>query len=199
MINIKKIKFYGFGEAFEGMRLPMKSERDGYYPLKEYYIDYIPGDDDLRLARNLANAGGSEAKYRRMITVYMTIEAPLYWWKEFDTYKVGTVANSESTMHTLSKRDLTIEDFSTDKLIPDNVELMENLIKNINKYRTTNKSDWYQMIQLLPSSFNQTRKVMMNYEVLARIYKERRHHKLDEWKKFCIEIERLPYSSSLIL
>lgn len=144
----------------------------------------------------------------RMMPVYVRITAPLYWWKEFDTYKVGTVANSCSTMHKIAEKEFTLEDFSTEHLISDEFiptriysakDMMETTIKNLNMFRelylkTRDKTYWWQMIQLLPSSYNQTRNVMLNYEVLANIYRQRKNHKLDEWREVCKWIESLPYS-----
>ena len=186
------------------------------------------GPNDLDLMKRLRNAGTDHRKFMRMITVYVDITAPLYWWKEFDTYKVGTVANSCSTMHKIAEKEFTIEDFShehfddiwgyepevrdmaptiefethTDKITnyvlgPD--DILNLTIKMLNRCRdlylkTKEKTYWWQMIQLLPSSYNQKRTVMLNYEVLANIYKSRKNHKLDEWKDFCKWIEELPYS-----
>ena len=164
--------------------------------------------------KRLCNAGTDHRKFMRMITVYMDITAPLYWWKEFDTYKVGTVANSCSTMHKIADKEFTLEDFSCEHLItreqplvegvdavepPNAIWLMNRTIQTLNQYRnlylqTKDKKYWWQMIQLLPSSYNQRRTVMANYEVLANMYKSRRNHKLDEWIDFCAEIERLPHS-----
>lgn len=173
---------------------------------------YCIGDNDLRLMLQLSNAGSDHAKYRRMITVYADINAPLYWWKEFDTYKVGTVANSCSTMHKIHEKEFTFDDFSHEKLINSAcMEIQEQhirisptqalatTIECLNSYRdlylqTKDKKYWWQMIQLLPSSYNQKRTVMLNYEVLANIYKSRKNHKLNEWKDFCKWIESLPYS-----
>ena len=166
------------------------------------------GKADHELMMKLAKAGSVHGKFRRMITVYMDIVAPLYWWKEFDTYKVGTVANSCSTMHKIHAKEFTLEDFSCEHLLwSDNnmsdedipVKVMENLIYVLNHYRsvfldTKDKTHWWQMIQLLPSSYNQKRTVMLNYEVLSNIYQYRREHKLDEWREFCQWIEQLPYS-----
>lgn len=176
------------------------------------------GDNDLDLMQRLRNAGTDHRKYMRMITVYCDITAPLYWWKEFDTYKVGTVANSCSTMHKIHDKKFTIDDFSYEHLIEeaedfevgvwwgtdaDNriepKDLLELTIDGLNKYRnayleTKDKKYWWQMIQLLPSSYNQKRTVMLNYEVLANIYKSRKDHKLDEWHTFCDWIKTLPYS-----
>ena len=184
------------------------------------------GSADLNLMKTLAKAGPVHRKYMRMIPVYVRITAPLYWWKEFDTYKVGTVANSCSTMHKIHTKEFTLEDFSTDKIIDTGEPEYENmyddlvltlhfdcekqyydphdifseiLIPALNLYRkkyleTKDKKYWWQMIQLLPSSYNQTRNVMMNYEVLCNIYESRKDHKLDEWREFCSWIESLPYS-----
>lgn len=158
----------------------------------------IVGSNDLALAKRLCNAGTDHRKFMRMITVYVDITAPLYWWKEFDTYKVGTVANSCSTMHKIHAKEFTLDDFSCEYLyLP--LQDLRPTIDLLNTYReryleTKDKSDWYQIIQLLPSSYNQRRTVMLNYEVLANIYKSRRNHKLDEWHVFCEWIESLPYS-----
>ena len=163
---------------------------------------YILGGDDLTLMTTLRNAGTDHRKFMRMITVYLDITAPLYWWKEFDTYKVGTVANSCSTMHKIAAKEFTLEDFSHEHLQEDSVAVLETVIHTLNVHRDwfnnkvldDPKIDWWQMIQLLPSSYNQKRTVMLNYEVLANIYKSRRHHKLDEWHTLCDWIESLPYS-----
>lgn len=176
------------------------------------------GSNDHSLMQRLSNAGTEHRKYMRMMPVYVRITAPLYWWKEFDTYKVGTVANSCSTMHKIQEKEFTLEDFSCEHLgvfIPaeknDGVENYQNLwiatleeiIDSLNVARTLynretdpklKKNYWWQMIQLLPSSYNQTRNVMLNYEVLANIYRQRKNHKLDEWREFCKWIESLPYS-----
>lgn len=166
------------------------------------------GSNDHSLMQRLSNAGTEHRKYMRMMPVYVRITAPLYWWKEFDTYKVGTVANSCSTMHKIAEKEFTLEDFSTEHLISDESiptriysakDMMETTIKNLNMFRelylkTRDKTYWWQMIQLLPSSYNQTRNVMLNYEVLANIYRQRKNHKLDEWREVCKWIETLPYS-----
>lgn len=166
---------------------------------------YVLGDNDHSLMQRLSNAGTEHRKYMRMMPVYVRITAPLYWWKEFDTYKVGTVANSCSTMHKIADKGFTLEDFSIEHLNDDrraelsNVEWLEHLIHHLNRDRlrfieTKDKQYWWQMIQLLPSSYNQTRNVMLNYEVLANIYRQRKNHKLDEWREVCKWIESLPYS-----
>lgn len=178
-------------------------ERDG----KPYRSKIGPNDQDLMM--RLTKGGPVHAKYRRMIAVYVTITAPLYWWKEFDTYKVGTVANSCSTMHKIHAKEFTLEDFSCEHLM-DNpmadvfqqkspLDVLYSTIDMLNLCRkkyleTKDKKYWWQMIQLLPASYNQKRTVMLNYEVLVNIYKSRKDHKLDEWRKFCEWIEELPFS-----
>lgn len=176
------------------------------------------GSNDHSLMQRLSNAGTEHRKYMRMMPAYVRITAPLYWWKEFDTYKIGTVANSCSTMHKIAEKEFTLEDFSyehlftegqnvycdtapvtEDDLFVNSTELMRIIIEVLNQYRkdfldTKNKAYWWQLIQLLPSSYNQTRNVMMNYEVLANIYRQRKGHKLDEWREVCKWIESLPYS-----
>lgn len=171
---------------------------------------FIIGSNDLDLMKRLDKAGTEHRKFMRMITVYVDITAPLYWWKEFDTYKVGTVANSCSTMHKIAAKEFTLEDFSCEhletisRLDEDGEEykpymLMKEMIKCLNACRKTfmetkNKTDWWQLIQLLPSSYNQKRTVMLNYEVLANMYHQRKKHKLDEWRTFCEWIKTLPCS-----
>ena len=174
--------------------------------------DFYLGTNDYFLMQKLSKAGTDHRKYMRMMPVYVRITAPLYWWKEFDTYKVGTVANSCSTMHKIQDKEFTMEDFSTEHLADLSLRVLDNVLYELNAFRgryldydelsdtTKNKLNydkkdiWWQMIQLLPSSYNQTRNVMMNYEVLANIYKSRKNHKLDEWREFCQWIETLPYS-----
>lgn len=169
------------------------------------------GPNDLDLMTRLRNAGPEHRKFMRMITVYMDITAPLYWWKEFDTYKVGTVANSCSTMHKIHAKEFTLEDFSCEHLKPRSLVNLKFTVKELNIWRDIylngypeemgdpeilpkDKGSWWQMIQLLPSSYNQKRKIMLNYEVLASMYHQRKNHKLDEWREFCRWIETLPYS-----
>lgn len=194
----------------EGMRNPMNSwaKSDSYAGHENMgcgneYFKF--GENDHSLMQRLSKAGTDHRKFMRMMPVYVRVTAPLYWWKEFDTYKVGTVANSCSTMHKIQAKEFTLEDFSCEHLNDDrsgavsNLEWFEHLIHHLNKDRlrfieTKEKQFWWQMIQLLPSSYNQTRNVMMNYEVLANIYKSRKNHKLDEWREFCKWIETLPYS-----
>ena len=227
MIKLENYEVLGWEHAIRGMRNPMNSweksdsvfiDEDGDWytitgdsgPFKnvdEFSTDgqqvYV-GPNDYDLMTRLRNAGTDHRKFMRMITVYVDITAPLYWWKEFDTYKVGTVANSCSTMHKIHEKEFTLEDFSTEHLYPKVREAFENtIIKCLNEARKTynflsdtpNKKDvWWTMIQLLPTSYNQKRTVMLNYEVLANMYKSRNNHKLDEWIEFCKWIETLPYS-----
>ncbi len=176
-------------------------------------FEFFVGENDLQLMNNLASGGPVHAKYRRMIHVYLDITAPLYWWKEFDTYKIGTVANSCSTMHKIHEKEFTLEDFSCEHLTSIGLNELNFVISTLNTYRRyfvdwdkiddnsknavrvfDKKDAWWQMIQLLPSSYNQKRTVMLNYEVLVGIYKHRRNHKLDEWHVLCDWIEQLPYS-----
>ena len=201
----------------EGMRNPMNSwdKSDSYRYWSKAHDEkietpgYEVGEADLNLMKRLANAGTDHRKFMRMMPVYVRITAPLYWWKEFDTYKVGTVANSCSTMHKIQENKFTLDDFSYEHLDIRTRKILEETIKALNDYRKlyidynpddfeikgcpSKKVIWWQMIQLLPSSYNQTRNVMMNYEVLANIYKSRKDHKLDEWREFCKWIESLPF------
>lgn len=245
MLKISNFEVLGWEHAIRGMRNPMNSweKSDSGYE----FIDYSPSEDqdiygyaigpnDLDLMKRLRNAGTDHRKFMRMIVVYVDILAPLYWWKEFDTYKVGTVANSCSTMHKIEAKKFTLEDFSYEHLYPSMLEgaddgyydeiaeeflasedVLKITINALNVYRieyisacddlklakdpkdiaslkAIQKRAWWQMIQLLPSSYNQKRTVMLNYEVLANIHKSRRNHKLDEWHTFCDWIEELPYS-----
>ena len=186
----------------QGLRNPMNSwdkSDSKYNDLDEYKM----GANDLGLMKRLAMAGTDHRKFMRMMPVYVRITAPFYWWKEFDTYKVGTVANSCSTMHKIAAKEFTVDDFSTEHLISDGNAMMKTTCDLLNQYRekylkTKDKKYWWQMIQLLPSSYNQTRNVMLNYEVLANIYKSRKDHKLDEWQDFCKWIETIPYSELII-
>ena len=228
MIKIENVEVVGWEHAIRGMRNPKNSWDRGdskrcieiacceACPLfmdddcSDNENDYILGLNDQDLAMRLANGGPVHAKYRRMIVVYLDIVAPLYWWKEFDTYKVGTVANSCSTMHKIHDKEFTLDDFSYEHLDVRSRVILGTLIETLNKYRDLfinynaddyeikgcpdQKTYWWQMIQLLPSSYNQRRTVMLNYEVLVGIYKWRKNHKLDEWREFCKWIESLPYS-----
>lgn len=225
MLKIENTEVVGWEHAIRGMRNPMNSweksdsaychrdlARDCTTCVHRFTTDYSTckaggfdiGPKDFDLMTRLRNSGTDHRKFMRMITVYLDITAPLYWWKEFDTYKVGTVANSCSTMHKIHEKELTMEDFSTEHLYPEVREAFENtIIKYLNEARKTynflsdtpsKKDAWWQMIQILPTSYNQRRTVMLNYEVLANMYKSRRNHKLDEWHTFCDWIESLPYA-----
>lgn len=225
MLKIENTEVMGWEAAIRGMRNPKNSweKSDSYCAPtlgecescpdrgKCAYIferDGTPyrskvGPKDLDLMTRLRNAGTDHRKFMRMIAVYLDITAPLYWWKEFDTYKVGTVANSCSTMHKIAANEFTLDDFSHEHLFPTAKKNLESTIDILNGYRDqynvdTNpelrKEYWWQMIQLLPSSYNQRRTIMLNYEVLANIYKSRRNHKLDEWHAFCDWVKTLPYS-----
>lgn len=200
--------------VIEGMRNPWDSwdHSDSYMTVIEDSdtkltapFAFFLGDNDHELMTSLSSGGSDHAKFRRMMPVWVTIVAPLYFWKEFDTYKVGTVANSCSTMHKLGSRDLTIDDCSTDHLFQSSINVINDTLKEINSWRRIykegsptippkNKDVWYQMIQLLPDSYNQKRTVFLNYEVLSKMYRERKNHKQDEWHRFCAWIEELPYS-----
>ena len=208
MLTIDKVSVYGFEESIRGMRNPMNSwdKSDSGYdniPRIDAMIDeaedhvYLLGCNDETLMNQLVKAGPSHRKFMRMIVVYMDIFAPLYWWKEFDTYKVGTVSNSCSTMHKITAKVFEREDFSTDKLT--DFDCLDSIIVSLNKNRdlylkTKDKKYWWNIIQILPSSYNQKRTVMLSYEVLHKIYNERKSHKLYEWISFCKKIHELPNS-----
>ena len=212
MIKIEDVEVMGMRKAIKGMRNAMNSwnKSDSYFILQcSQYAgckkteDYRIGEADMDLAKRLIKAGSSDRKFMRMIHVRADVTAPLYWWKEYDTYKVGTVANSCSTMHTIHKRDLTLDDFSYEHLIPVALDCLNETIKTINTARQfvvdmKLKEDWWQMIQLLPSSFNQMRTIDLNYENLLSIYRQRKGHKLDEWREFCKWIETLPYMKEFL-
>jgi hypothetical protein len=194
-------------EAVHGMRNPMNSwgrmDSQMYKDSEWEEVTFLPGDNDLTLMKNLFKAGTEHRKYLRMINVYMDITAPLYWWKEFDTYKVGTVANSCSTMHKIHDKRFTLDDFSHEHLQAPMVEILKHTIHGLNDARdaylsSKDKLMWWQMIQLLPSSYNQTRTVMMNYEVVARIIEQRKNHKLDEWNDFIDVLSSLPLIDDLL-
>lgn len=248
MIRIEKTEVYGFEAAIRGMRNPMNSwEKSDSLVCNDYEMDNCPcygndkcshwrhcfdgaqinrdqhvhlGKSDLNLMKHLRNAGSDHRKFMRMITVYFDITAPLYWWKEFDTYKIGTVANSCSTMHKIHAKRFSVDDFSREYIWEDidqehpetqlvatednpvyldDTQILIYTVAMLNECRelylkAKDKRYWYKMIQLLPSSYNQKRTVMLNYEVLTNMYKSRKDHKLDEWRKFCKWIEGLPYS-----
>ena len=234
MIKIENVETFGWEAAIRGMRNPKNSweKSDSFckpstenccgchdYNKCAYIFESTGkpyrgdiGTNDLALMKKLRNAGTDHRKFMRMIAVYLDITAPLYWWKEFDTYKVGTVANSCSTMHKIAAKEFTLDDFShehlgysccTENEFDNPMNTLEQVIIVLNGCRdkyiaTNNKFWWWQLIQLLPSSYNQRRTIMLNYEVLANIYKSRRNHKLDEWHTFCDWIETLPYSELII-
>ena len=230
MIKLENFEVMGWEHAIRGMRNPMNSwdkidslfipkqfcDEEDTWDLAEVCAGYAPviKENDHTLMMNLAHGGPVHAKYRRMIAVYVDITAPLYWWKEFDTYKVGTVANSCSTMHKIHAKRFELADFSTEHLFPEVREAFElTVIKALNECRDLylgydgfkhvygdheKKDYWWQMIQLLPTSYNQKRTVMLNYEVLAAMYESRKNHKLDEWREFCKWIENLPYSELIV-
>ena len=229
MLKIENTEVMGWEHAIRGMRNPKNSwEKTDSYPAVDCgkcgkieresictkddrdctgFECFELGPNDLKLMTTLRNAGTDHRKFMRMITVYLDITAPLYWWKEFDTYKVGTIANSCSTMHKIAAKEFTLEDFSHEHLQEDSVAVLETVIHTLNVHRDwfnnevldDPKVDWWQMIQLLPSSYNQKRTVMLNYEVLANIYKSRRHHKLDEWHTLCDWIESLPCALAVLI
>ena len=203
MIKIENVDVYGFEAAIRGARNPMNSWHlmDSCYNNGEFEI----GENDYKLLKNLTIAGPEHRKWNRMVTVTMDITAPLYWWKEYDTYKVGTVANSCSTMHKIQAKKFELDDFSYEHLLDNSLDALVDVIDILNYHREAfntyedeyahdKKDYWWQMIQLLPTSYNQKRTVHLNYEVLGTIYHQRRHHKLDEWVEFCNTIKTLPYS-----
>ena len=221
MIKIENVEVYGWEAAIRGMRNPMNSwEKSDSYPAVDCgkcgkieregcctaegrdctgFYCYEIGKNDFALMKSLAAAGPDHGKFLRMITVTADITAPLYWYKEYDTYKVGTVANSCSTMHKIADKEFTLDDFSHEYLNEKSLYMLNDTIQYLNAVReafieTKDKHYWWQMIQLLPSSYNQRRTVQLNYAVLKNIYHARRNHKLDEWNLFCGWIERLPYA-----
>ena len=211
MIKIENVEVVGWEHAIRGMRNPKNSWDKSDSEFNTSMFELAIGENDYKLMTALRNAGTDHRKYMRMITVYLDITAPLYWWKEFDTYKVGTVANSCSTMHKIHAKEFTMDDFSNDHLIlwdvDNNVHIpmgcLQDTINVLNACRekyleTKDKMYWWQMIQLLPTSYNQKRTVMLNYEVLANMYKSRKAHKLDEWRTLCEWIKQLPYSELII-
>lgn len=212
MIKVENVEVYGWEAAIRGMRNPMnswdKSDSQVIYSYDEgegrdVKVNYIIGSNDLKLMQSLVKAGTDHSKFMRMINVTMDITAPLYWVKEWDTYKVGTVANSCSTMHKIHSKEFIVEDFSYEHLTPCSLNVIETIIEKLNYNRsryieTQDKQYWWQMIQLLPSSYNQKRTVQLNYQVLRHIYFSRKNHKLDEWVEFCKIIETLPYAKELI-
>ena len=200
MIQISKTNVSGFEAAIRGMRNPMNSwdKSDSVFTDYNGMTDYIE-KNDFDLMMKLSKAGSDHGKFLRMINVSLDINAPLYWWKEFDTYKVGTVANSCSTMHKIHSKEFTVEDFSCEHLDEASMKVLDYNINvlNMNRDEFIKKKDkkyWWNMIQLLPSSYNQKRTVVLNYAVLKNMYHARKEHKLDEWRMFCRWIEQLPYA-----
>ena len=202
MLTLKNTSVMNFENAIRGARNPMKSwgrmdshtEPDG---------SFVFGPNDLDLAMRLAKAGSDHRKYLRMVFVSVDVTAPLYWWKEYDTYKVATVANSTSTMHKIHSKPFSMDDFSCDHMTDGTKKFMETVVAELENIRlrfkeTKSKDDWYDMIQLLPSSYNQMRTCTFNYETLINIYRARKNHKLAEWHTFCDWIETLPYAEQLI-
>lgn len=223
MIKLERTDVMNFENAIRGMRNPMNSwdKSDSYHcyddcPMNDidscsdckyvnYPDDYILGENDLDLAQRLCKAGSDHHKFLRQIFVSVDITAPLYWWKEYDTYKVGTTANSCSTMHKIHAREFEIGDFSCERMLPSTKQLLWlSIIPELNELReefnkTKDKDAWYSMIQLLPSSYKQMRTCTMTYENLRNMYHARKKHKLDEWRKFCEWVETLPYAQELII
>lgn len=222
MIKLENTEVFGWEAAIRGMRNPMNSWQlsDSYWThiedaetLETANFQYFVGENDLALMKKLSAAGSDHGKFLRMINVTVDITAPLYWWKEFDTYKVGTVANSTSTMHKIHSRPLTMDDFSHEhltryshdgELCRDWLGDLEDLIDDLNLARekyleTKDKKYWWQMIQLLPTSYNQKRTVQLNYQVLKSIYHARKNHKLDEWHSFCDWTKKLPHFKEICI
>ena len=204
MIDFNRVYVMNLENAIRGARNPMNSwaRSDSYY---DENGQYILGENDLSLAKRLRNAGTSDhRKYLRQIMVSIDITAPMYWWKEYDTYKVATVANSTSTMHKIHSKSFELDDFSHDHLGENGLNILKNLIDELEKIRlsyveTKDKALWYELIQLLPSSYNQMRTCTLNYETLVNIYRSRKNHKLDEWRSFCDWIKTLPYANEIII
>ena len=202
MIELMRTSVMNFENAIRGARNPLNSwaKSDSYY---DENGNYVLGENDLSLAVRLCKSGSDHRKFVRMIFVSVDINAPLYWWKEYDTYKVGTVANSCSTMHKIHSKPFSLDDMSTDRMDDASKAVMQQVVDRLEALRleyneTKDKSLWYSMIQLLPSSYNQMRTCTLNYETLINIYHARRSHKLDEWHVFCGWIESLPYAKELI-
>ena len=203
MLKVERISVMNFENAIRGARNPLNSW-DRYDSRTEPDGTFVLGPNDLSLARKLAKAGSDHRKFLRQVLVSMDITGPLYWWKEFDTYKVGTVANSTSTMHKIHAKPFGREDFSCDGMSEGGLAVLDNVISYLEEARlrfveTKNRQDWLDMIQLLPESYNQLRTVTLNYEVLINMYYARRSHKLTEWHVLCDAIKSLPYANELIL
>ena len=203
MIRFERTSVMNLENAMRGARNPLNSwaRSDSYYDENH---NYVLGPNDLDLAKRLRKAGSDHRKFLRQVMVSVDITAPIYWWKEYDTYKVATVANSTSTMHKIHSKPFELDDFSHDHLTPDGLELLTFIISRLEEIRLRfveekKKEDWYDLIQLLPSSYNQMRTCTLNYETLINIYYARRNHKLQEWHTFCDWIETLPYGKELIV
>jgi len=197
MIKVERVEVFNFDNAIRGARNPMNSwsKMDSY---KDEYGNFVMGENDMQLCKKLCHAGNDHRKFVRQIMVTMDITAPLYWWKEFDTYKVGTVANSTSTMHKIHSKQIELDDFSYDKMSDESVKVFNDFVGYIEEKRkkyieSKDKKDWYEIIQLLPSNYNQMRTCTMNYENLINMYESRKNHKLEEWRILCKEVEKLPY------
>ena len=203
MIRLERTSVMNIENAVRGARNPMNS----WHRMDSHYDEngnYILGPNDLDLAVRLRKAGSDHRKFLRQIFVSVDITAPLYWWKEYDTYKVSTVANSTSSMHKIHSKPFSMDDFSTDHLTADSLAFMETVVERLEQVRlkymeTKSREDWYDLIQLLPSSYNQMRTCSFNYETLVNIYYARKNHKLAEWHEFCDWIETLPYGKELII
>lgn len=203
MLKVERISVMNLENAMRGARNPLNSwaRSDSYY---DENGQYILGENDLGLAKRLARAGSDHRKYLRQIFISVDVTAPMYWWKEYDTYKVATVANSTSTMHRIHSKEFSRDDFSLDKLDEDSMAFFDTIIAKLEELRlkyteTKDKQYWYDIIQLLPSSYNQMRTCSLNYETLINIYYARKGHKLDEWHTFCDFIKTLPYAKDLIM
>ncbi len=203
MLKVERISVMNLENAMRGARNPLNSwaRSDSYY---DENGQYILGENDLGLAKRLARAGSDHRKYLRQIFISVDVTAPMYWWKEYDTYKVATVANSTSTMHKIHSKEFSRDDFSLDKLDEYSVAFFDTIIAKLEELRlkyteTKDKQYWYDIIQLLPSSYNQMRTCSLNYETLINIYYARKGHKLDEWHTFCDFIKTLPYAKDLIM
>lgn len=203
MIKIERTSVMNFENAMRGARNPMNSwaRSDSYY---NEAGEFVFGPNDLDLAKRLRRAGSDHRKFLRQVFVSVDITAPMYWWKEYDTYKVATVANSTSTMHKITSKPFEMDDFSHDHLSPAAEQFMQGIVNELEQIRlryldTKDKADWYDIIQLLPSSYNQMRTCSFNYETLINIYYARKNHKLDEWHTFCNWIKTLPYAEEIII
>ena len=203
MLKVERISVMNLENAMRGARNPLNSwaRSDSYY---DENGQYILGENDLGLAKRLARAGSDHRKYLRQIFISVDVTAPMYWWKEYDTYQVATVANSTSTMHKIHSKEFSRDDFSLDKLDEDSMAFFDTIITKLEELRlkyteTKDKQYWYDIIQLLPSSYNQMRTCSLNYETLINIYYARKGHKLDEWHTFCDFIKTLPYAKDLIM